>query len=587
MPDKIDAKTFESLFQLIDLLEQGPNSTASGKFAPGGIDPAAENSSASSPSPGPLQQLAAAVATQSGALAVASPEQLARAVEALCRRQDLLSLPEDLRAVELFFFQVARRTQFLLDQGRDSWYQADPSPQLENCYRTLPAESVGRSQLLACLASVRTPASLQLFAKLIAEDPPLDERQAVLAFAPLVNNRDFSVDSIFPKLMEAIKYRHFAGLVLDLANYVTRKKYVPTHPAANRATQLTTLLGQVSQQLALVEEGQIEDNTAEEISQKVNECVALTVSLCDALALIGHQPAIGKICQALELKHRRVKTEAAAALVRLGDIEDQIGKQQLIALADEPVARIRVLSYCEELGLIDEIAPELRDAAALAESQLALWLSAPGQMGVAPTSMNVIDHRNFRWPGFEDSVDCFLIRFEYRFGTQSYSNIGIVGPATHAFACNLEHLELDDVYAAFAGWQAEHEDVYSMELSTAQVELPGPYHSHRHRLQSDFGYVEPHFLGVFFETPVLVATVSDAQSTASVEDVAEQAAATESSATKDSVNQANASWIAICDRDNTLLIPSGAAHAPITPELAFEIYKGRNLLQAFNDTVPQ
>ncbi len=61
-------------------------------------------------------------------------------------------------------------------------------------------------------------------------------------------------------------------------------------------------------------------------------------ALCDTLALMDCQPAIGKLHQALSLRHRRVQTEAAYALARL---DQEIGRQTLIGLAAEPVARLR------------------------------------------------------------------------------------------------------------------------------------------------------------------------------------------------------------------------------------------------------
>ena len=47
--------------------------------------------------------------------------------------------------------------------------------------------------------------------------------------------------------------------------------------------------------------------------------VGLAVALCDALAQIGNKEAIGKLYQAMDLSHRRLRTEAAAALAKLGE----------------------------------------------------------------------------------------------------------------------------------------------------------------------------------------------------------------------------------------------------------------------------
>ena len=66
--------------------------------------------------------------------------------------------------------------------------------------------------------------------------------------------------------------------------------------------------------------------------------------------------------------------EAAAALARLGD-ED--GKQELVALAAEPVARLRVLAYARELNLLDEVEENYRSPVAEAEAELCAWLAEP------------------------------------------------------------------------------------------------------------------------------------------------------------------------------------------------------------------
>ena len=193
--------------------------------------------------------------------------------------------------------------------------------------------------------------------------------------------------------------------------------------------------------------------------------------------------------------------------------------------------------------------------------------------------MSVIDQRSFRWPGFEQAIECFLIRFEYRFAAQSYSNIGIVGPATHAFACKPgtpddgRHLRRGSLagkpnMAMSIRWICKLPKVKCLARS---IRICIGW-------KANFENVSPHFLGMFFETPVLVATVAGRRSGAgtvdsskSLQDIAD--------------SEHDFQGFAVTDRSQTLLIPKGLAHAPITPELAFEIYKGRNLLQAFNDTV--
>src|SRR6185503_9186201 len=102
--------------------------------------------------------------------------------------------------------------------------------------------------------------------------------------------------------------------------------------------ELITLLGELVQTLLLLEERPDQfGDTAQELSRRVARGVALAVSLCDALALMGEQSATGKLNQALRVGHRRLRTEAAAALARLGE---EAGVTELVQLAAEPVARL-------------------------------------------------------------------------------------------------------------------------------------------------------------------------------------------------------------------------------------------------------
>ena len=75
-------------------------------------------------------------------------------------------------------------------------------------------------------------------------------------------------------------------------------------------------------------------------------------ALCDAIALIGDTDKTTALFQAMDLAHRRIQAEAAAALVRLGI---EAGSQRLGGLAEEPSVRLRVLAYAEELGILSEI----------------------------------------------------------------------------------------------------------------------------------------------------------------------------------------------------------------------------------------
>lgn len=408
--------------------------------------------------------------------------------------------------------------------------------------------------LIGWLAAARGPDDLALLAELLAASPPGEAPQLAAALGPLFRPEEYDPQPLFPRLLDALVHKHLAGPVLDLANYLTREGRLSTHPAAGRTKELISLLGALVQRLGTIEEKPDADSrTAQQVGSIVAESLPLAVSLCDALALAGDRDAVGKLYQAMELRHRRLRTEAAAALARLGE---KAGADILVELAAEPVARLRVLAYAEELGFLDRIDAKYQTAAARAESQLALWLAQPSQFGIPPTSLELIDQREMFWPSYNDPVECFLFRFQYALGGGVYANIGIAGPLEHAFAADLADLPPDDIYAAFAGWQAEHEDLREQDVATLgdqqRVEV-----SRLERRLRDAGYdaITPRTLALFFGERVLIAEAE---------------------------RQGHPGIAIATSGGETTFFPRGASSRPLGVVEAYSIFKGRRLLRTFN-----
>jgi len=427
-------------------------------------------------------------------------------------------------------------------------------------YQRLEPKCLARRPCLELLATHGGPEALRYLAELLVADPPLGE-DAALALTPLFQRRDYDPGELFPRLLDAVGYLPLAAAVLDLANFVTREELVVTHPAADRAEQLADLLGQIAQRLETLQErarGSVNpaSTTPQETPpdhEAVGHSLSLAVSLCDALALIGAERFIGKLNQVLELEHRRLRVEAAAALARLGDDE---GRRRLLALAAEPIVRQRVLAYAEELGIDNEIDPAFRTPESLAQAELVAALAEPTRFGVPPDECELIDQQTMSWPSYEQPVDCFLFRFTYRRGESSYSNVAIAGPLTHAFTADLQDLPPADIYAAYAGWQAEHEDIYEQEVAQlseqARVEV-----ARLERRIHDAGYqsIRPLKLAWFFGERVLIATAErDRQA-----------------------------GVVVADSQHIDWRTMTGSRAPLGPDEAFAIYKGRRLLRAFNE----
>lgn len=395
---------------------------------------------------------------------------------------------------------------------------------------------------------------LEQLVERLATDPPTVANDVALAFRPLFQQRVYDVGLVFPALFDGLSQPSVAAAILDLANHLTRQERVPRHPAADRTEQLITLLGGLADRLGRLEEQPFESGqSAAELSALVSESVSLAVALCDALAQIGDQAAIGKLYRVLELEHRRLRTEAAAALAKLGEEE---GTKALLALAAEPVARLRVLAYAEELSALDKVDPQYTSAAARAEAELVVWLAEPTQFGLPPKSCELVDSRTQYWPGYDEPVECFLFRYSYELGETRFSNVGIAGPLSHGFIADLADLPPDDIYAAYAGWEAEHEEIREADVDS----LPASQRTEVARLERrlrDSGYqsIVPVTLGSFFGDKVLVSQA----------------------------RWEGAEGIAVVDANETLWKPRGSSRRPLGSAEVYCIYKGRRLLRTFNE----
>jgi len=430
--------------------------------------------------------------------------------------------------------------------------------QVAATYRQLPGNLAARGHLLGMLTGSCQPEDLQLLATLMHESPPTD--MAVIAavmrplFTPPGAPARYNPSGLFPQLFNALENLSLAAVILDLANYLMRSGRVTVHPATTHTGQLISLLEAISAQLKHLQHAPVSAEDAATIADSVNQAVPVAVSLCDALALCGDEAATPALTTTLELEHRRVRTEAAAALARLGD---PAGAAMLPQLAAEPVARLRVLAFAEELDLTGQIDPQFQTASARAEAELALALSGPASFGVPPATLTEIDHREQYWPGYDDPVDCYLLRFTYDLGAASYTNIGIAGPLAHAFRADMTTLPLDDVYAAFAGWHAEHEDIYELEIDPATMNETLRLEATRmQRRLHDAGYthIEPVLMGMFFGRRVMTA-VADHE---------------------------NIAGYAVIDSNDIHWLQQANSPRPPGAEEAYSIYKGNKLLRSFN-----
>jgi hypothetical protein len=180
-------------------------------------------------------------------------------------------------------------------------------------------------------------------------------------------------------------------------------------------------------------------------------------------------------------------------------------------------------------------------------------------MGLAPSDIELLDNREMYWPSYEHPVQCYLFKYSYGSGEAAHSNIGICGPLTHAFAADLRHLPVEEIYAAFAGWQTISPEIFLMSSARAQTAFPNELRRLQGALDdSDLEDVKIQTLGSFFGEIVLVATGS---------------------------GEGQPGTIVVDSHDSTWF-EMGNPEAPIEWKLAYAMWRGKQLLSKFNSSEP-
>ncbi len=440
----------------------------------------------------------------------------------------------------------------LLRSGQEAIAQVQPQ-WISAIESSLPPQTPNRTLLLQLLAMIRSDDSLRELIRLLKEERPAEWTDGAQILSPLMQHTDWTVDAFYPEALDCLQYATLASPLLDLCNYLVRTERVDQHPAADRLPMLNILLGEVSGRLGKFEENpRAFGDDVDTVHKMLGEAVALTVSLCDTVGLIGDESSIGKLNQTIDLKHRRVQCEAAGALARLGE---DLGQKRLLEMTADPAARLRAIHYLDELEFGDTVDDQYRTDEATAEADLALWLTQPDQMGVPPTAIEVIETKRMIWPSFNDPVDIFLVRFEYNFGDSTYSNVGMTGPVTFALSSDVANLPNDDIYAIYAGWHAEHSEIFAVpqdQFNDAQKRIMGTYQKHLDRL----GYesIKPELMGFFLDeqSGIFSAVREDIQ------------------------------CVVVTDGLETIEQVTAGRLRPLTPGDIFNLYKGRKMLRTFN-----
>ena len=446
-----------------------------------------------------------------------------------------------------------------LGAGR-TFIRSIPVTMLANLLDALPIGLANSNLLLHLMAMSGTSDSIETLVDRLSERPPSDPVEAAQVVSPLMQHDDWPLEAFFPAALDLIASPTLAAPVLDLANYLHRDRQVTPHPAISRLEMMNHLLGQVTTRLKRFEvDPRSMGDSVSTVSQRLAASVALAVSTADAVGLIGDGSSIPILEETVTLKHRRVQCEAAGALARFGE---DAGTKRLIELTADPAARLRAIAYADELGHSDAVDPKFRSGESVAESEMALWLSGPTQMGVPPSSVETVHRQTLRWPGDERPTEVFLVRYEYNFGPAAdgdgptnYSNIGLAGPITFSFSADVADMPVEDILAMYAGWHAEHPDIVSIppdQWNTAHQRQMASFRDYLSR--EDLEDLQPKLLGLMLDE---VAGVFEAR--------------------RDGVRR-----LVVTDGLETIERIIDGRPRPLAPEDLFNLFKGRKMLRTFN-----
>ena len=189
----------------------------------------------------------------------------------------------------------------LLTAGQTELRKLDVE-QLRRIEVSLPDTAPNRHLLQHLYAMVQSESALAILVDSLRDHPPDQWIEAAQVLSPLMQHDDWPVQALYPEILDCLQSPTLASPVLDIASFLVRRSRVDRHPASERLPMLNELLGAVSGRLSRFEQDpRVLGDDVETVQAKLGEAVALAVSLCDTLALIGDESSIGKLNQTVEL----------------------------------------------------------------------------------------------------------------------------------------------------------------------------------------------------------------------------------------------------------------------------------------------
>ena len=157
---------------------------------------------------------------------------------------------------------------------------------------------------------------------------------------------------------------------------------------------------------------------------------------------------------------RGVRTEAAWAEAKMGR---ESGFQRLATLCLDLNASVLARQYLDELGRPDIIPPEAKRPDFVALSEFNNWLAHPSELGRNPDALEIVDHRELKWPPEREPKPFWLIQYTVKDQTGLEDDdveCGLVGSITFCFfSYKLSQRPPEDAYAVHCYWEMEHADL--------------------------------------------------------------------------------------------------------------------------------
>ncbi|MEW4564731.1 HEAT repeat domain-containing protein [Bremerella sp. JC770] len=193
-----------------------------------------------------------------------------------------------------------------------------------------------------------------------------------------------------------------------------------------------------------------------------------------ALPFISNPARDQLLTLAMEHPDTGVQIEAAWAAGKLGREEGLSALAQFCLDVNQSETAQR---YLEELERGDLIPTEAQDDSFRAKAEFSSWLAHPNELGKAPDSLEIVDHRELDWPPEREPRPMWLIRYVLRDDTgleDDSIDCGLVGSLTWCFfTYKMDQRPPEDVYAIHCYWEMQHAELIEETEVTDPKEYAG------------------------------------------------------------------------------------------------------------------